>query len=72
MQLQVSDLSCARGGVPVLDGVTFSLEAERALVLRGPNGIGKTTLLRTIAGLQPAVAGSVSLRPDADRLRRAR
>jgi len=64
MDLTVTGLACARGGVTVLDGISLTLPAGRALVLRGPNGIGKTTLLRTIAGLQPAVAGLVSLSPE--------
>lgn len=61
MLLRVDNLACARGGIRVLEGVGFALPAGAALVLRGPNGIGKTTLLRTIAGLQPAEAGAVSL-----------
>jgi heme exporter protein A len=64
MELTVTDLACARGGVTVLEGVSLTLPPGRALVLRGPNGIGKTTLLRTIAGLQPAVAGRISLAPE--------
>lgn len=64
MELEVHDLACARGGLPVLEGVTFRLSEGRALVLRGPNGIGKTTLLRTLAGLQPALAGEVSIPPE--------
>jgi heme exporter protein A len=62
--LAVQDLAVARAGVPVLQGVSFALEAGRALVLRGPNGIGKTTLLRTIAGLQPPLQGRVEASPD--------
>ena len=64
MGLTVTDLSCARGGLALLAGVGFSLAAGQALVLRGPNGCGKTTLLRTIAGLQPALAGNVTMTPD--------
>lgn len=59
MELKVTDLAVARGGAPVLAGVSFCLQAGEALVLRGPNGIGKTTLLRALAGLQPALAGRV-------------
>ncbi|MEO1455167.1 MAG: heme ABC exporter ATP-binding protein CcmA [Pseudomonadota bacterium] len=61
MELSVKDLACDRGGVPVLEGVTFSLGAGRALILRGPNGSGKTTLLRTLAGLQPPLGGEISM-----------
>ena len=65
MELSVSDLSVARGGIPVLAGVTFTCTAGQALVLRGPNGIGKTTLLRTIAGLQQPLRGAVSAPEEA-------
>lgn len=65
MELIVSDLACARGGLPVLQGVSFRLGAGEALVLRGPNGSGKTTLLRTLAGLQPPLEGEVSMPPEA-------
>jgi heme exporter protein A len=64
MNLHVQNLSCARGGIAVLSGVTFALSPGQALLLRGPNGVGKTTLLRCIAGLQPPTGGRIVL-PEA-------
>ncbi len=63
--LSAHDLAVARAGIPVLEGVSFALTPGRALVLRGPNGIGKTTLLRSIAGLQPPIAGRITAASDA-------
>ncbi|MGX9855721.1 heme ABC exporter ATP-binding protein CcmA [Limimaricola variabilis] len=57
--LVVTDLAVERGGRPVLTGVSFQLSPGQGLVLRGANGLGKTTLLRTIAGLQPALSGRI-------------
>lgn len=62
--LRVTDLAVSRGGLTILEGVSFALEAGQALILRGDNGSGKTTLLRTIAGLQDPVAGQVDCEPD--------
>ena len=63
--MNVTNLACTRGGIAVLERVNFSLNAGQVLLLRGPNGIGKTTLLRTVAGLQPALEGEVAASPDA-------
>lgn len=63
--LAVHDLAVARGGMRTVEGVSFTLGAGQALILRGPNGIGKTTLLRTVAGLQPPVTGRIAAAPDA-------
>ena len=61
--LELTDISVARGGLTVLEGVSLRLGAGQALSLRGPNGIGKTTLLRVVAGLQPLRAGRMVLPP---------
>ena len=65
MKLVVQDLAVARGGVTLLAGVGFDLGAGGCLVLRGPNGCGKTTLLRVLAGLQPPLSGRVDMPPEA-------
>ena len=59
MGLRVENLSLARGGQPVLTGLTFEVAAGQALILRGPNGAGKTTLLRTLAGIQAPLEGQI-------------
>jgi heme exporter protein A len=65
MELVVTGLSVARGGIPVLEGLDFHLSSGEALILRGPNGVGKTTVLRTVAGLQPPLAGTIGLEREA-------
>ena len=65
MVIKVRNLAVARGGVTVLQDLSFRVDPGQALVLRGPNGSGKTTLLRTLAGLQPVVAGDIDCLPDA-------
>ena len=54
-------LTFARNDEPVFGPLDFELGAGEALLVRGGNGTGKTTLLRVLAGLLPAGAGEVRL-----------
>jgi heme exporter protein A len=63
--LSVQDLAVSRGGLRAVENITFTLDPGQAMILRGPNGIGKTTLLRTVAGLQPPAAGRIAIPEDA-------
>ncbi|MGK2909960.1 MAG: heme ABC exporter ATP-binding protein CcmA [Sphingobium sp.] len=57
--LRVSGVACVRGGRMLLAGVNLALAAGECAVLRGPNGVGKSSLIRTVAGLLPVYAGTV-------------
>ena len=61
MRLVAEDLSCERGGRAVFSGLGFSLEAGQLLLLKGPNGSGKTSLLRLIAGFAEPAGGDIRL-----------
>lgn len=57
--LVLEDLGAAYGISPVLTGVRLKIQDSEAVTLLGRNGVGKTTLLRTIAGLHPTTSGRV-------------
>jgi putative ABC transport system ATP-binding protein len=50
-----------RGGRRILDGVSLTLQAGERVAVTGHSGVGKTTLLHALAGLEPADAGRVLL-----------
>jgi heme exporter protein A len=51
-----------RGDRHILRDVSFSLQGGEFLKLTGPNGVGKTTLIRVVCGLLPAETGAVEWR----------
>src|SRR5438270_10205034 len=57
--LSIYNLSKSFVIYPVFSDVSFTLNAGERVALVGPNGVGKSTLLKIIAGLEPAGSGSV-------------
>ena len=59
--LSAHGLRLAYGEQQVIDGLELELDRGERLALVGENGVGKSTLLRALAGVMPAQAGQVSL-----------
>jgi heme exporter protein A len=57
--LALTDVACVRGGRLLFERMNLTLEAGGAAVVTGPNGVGKSSLIRVAAGLLRAVAGTV-------------
>lgn len=59
LPLRADDLGYAAGGVAILRGLRFTLEAGPPALIIGPNGAGKSVLLRLLHGLLPPGSGAV-------------
>ena len=62
MKLQLHHVDCGYSAdAPLFRDVNFSVEAGEICCLLGPNGVGKTTLFKTILGLQKPLSGAVTM-----------
>jgi len=61
MRLEANGLSCVRGGRTVFSGLEFAVTDGQALMLTGRNGVGKSSLLRMVAGLLRVAGGHLTL-----------
>lgn len=59
--LEVQGVSCGYGRRTVLENLSFQLHPGSFMCLLGPNGVGKTTLFKTLLGLLPAKSGAIYL-----------
>jgi branched-chain amino acid transport system ATP-binding protein len=59
MMLEISGLRAGYGAIPVLFDIALTVTAGESIGILGHNGMGKTTLLRTLIGALPATAGSI-------------
>jgi urea transport system ATP-binding protein len=61
MLLEVHDVSSFYGRTPILQDLSFSLEQGQCMCVIGRNGVGKTTLIRTLMGLTDGATGHIKL-----------
>src|SRR5262245_37774588 len=63
--VEVENLTCERGGRRIFRNLSFAVSGGQCLTLEGPNGVGKSSCLRIIAGFLPQAAGEVRVQMHA-------
>src|SRR5215510_5706403 len=58
----INNIARIHGGRTIFKAISWTIQDGEKIGLVGPNGIGKSTLLRTLAGLEPPDGGAVTLR----------
>lgn len=61
MLLEVENVASFYGRTPILQGLSFGLERGKCMCILGRNGVGKTTLVRTLMGLTDSATGHIGL-----------
>jgi iron complex transport system ATP-binding protein len=61
VRLELKNVSCGYGSTTVVRGISMEVGAGESLCLLGPNGVGKTTLFKTILGFLKLQAGSICI-----------
>ena len=59
MILEINDLHAGYGRIPVLSGISFAVGEHEVIGVLGHNGMGKTTLLKTLIGQVPLSSGTI-------------
>ena len=59
MKIELNNISKSYNGISVIDNLSYVFESGKPVVIEGESGIGKTTLLRIVEGLEEADAGKV-------------
>ncbi len=62
MELGLEGVTSGYGGIPIVREVSLEVENGEIVAIVGRNGVGKTTLIETVAGLLPVMEGGITFR----------